>query len=121
MDRIRITMFDISLMSLRNVRASFNCSARMSLDSLTRGRSEEHTSELQSHLNLVCRLLLEKKKAQYFRRVNAHYARSFSVLLKKTYQVGLRRDAVHRDIDSIISTSVTIEPLKSFFILTICG
>src|SRR5260370_7936717 len=24
-------------------------------------RSEEHTSELQSHLNLVCRLLLEKK------------------------------------------------------------
>src|SRR5260370_4414946 len=27
-------------------------------------RSEEHTSELQSHLNLVCRLLLEKKKNQ---------------------------------------------------------
>src|SRR5260370_31342703 len=27
-----------------------------------RSRSEEHTSELQSHLNLVCRLLLEKKK-----------------------------------------------------------
>src|SRR4051812_49695405 len=26
------------------------------------GRSEEHTSELQSHVNLVCRLLLEKKK-----------------------------------------------------------
>src|SRR5260370_23537496 len=30
----------------------------------TRPRSEEHTSELQSHLNLVCRLLLEKKKNQ---------------------------------------------------------
>src|SRR5260370_17652205 len=30
-------------------------------------RSEEHTSELQSHLNLVCRLLLEKKK-----RVHVH-------------------------------------------------
>src|SRR5260370_5327599 len=29
------------------------------------GRSEEHTSELQSHLNLVCRLLLEKKKKTY--------------------------------------------------------
>src|SRR5438477_9722506 len=27
-------------------------------------RSEEHTSELQSHVNLVCRLLLEKKNAQ---------------------------------------------------------
>src|SRR5260370_18690273 len=30
--------------------------------SLRKRRSEEHTSELQSHLNLVCRLLLEKKK-----------------------------------------------------------
>src|SRR5260370_13421575 len=29
---------------------------------LANERSEEHTSELQSHLNLVCRLLLEKKK-----------------------------------------------------------
>src|SRR5260370_27951606 len=28
-------------------------------------RSEEHTSELQSHLNLVCRLLLEKKNKYY--------------------------------------------------------
>src|SRR5438477_8908863 len=28
----------------------------------SRRRSEEHTSELQSHVNLVCRLLLEKKK-----------------------------------------------------------
>src|SRR5690242_20909205 len=31
------------------------------IDSI-RLRSEEHTSELQSHVNLVCRLLLEKKK-----------------------------------------------------------
>src|SRR5713101_8720687 len=29
-------------------------------------RSEEHTSELQSHVNLVCRLLLEKKKKKLF-------------------------------------------------------
>src|SRR2546430_6372972 len=29
------------------------------------GRSEEHTSELQSQSNIVCRLLLEKKKMQY--------------------------------------------------------
>src|SRR4051812_49945389 len=28
-------------------------------------RSEEHTSELQSHVNLVCRLLLEKKKTSH--------------------------------------------------------
>src|SRR5437016_8034144 len=32
------------------------------LDRLGRARSEEHTSELQSLTNLVCRLLLEKKK-----------------------------------------------------------
>src|SRR5260370_12945020 len=39
--------------------------------SLARERSEEHTSELQSHLNLVCRLLLEKKKMH----PNSHTAR----------------------------------------------
>src|SRR6266571_5057551 len=32
------------------------------LDHADDDRSEEHTSELQSHVNLVCRLLLEKKK-----------------------------------------------------------
>src|SRR2546421_6720383 len=31
-------------------------------DAYSRGRSEEHTSELQSRSDLVCRLLLEKKK-----------------------------------------------------------
>src|SRR5438477_6718950 len=35
---------------------------RLSADWLDLLRSEEHTSELQSHVNLVCRLLLEKKK-----------------------------------------------------------
>src|SRR5438034_11704041 len=33
-------------------------------------RSEEHTSELQSHSDLVCRLLLEKKKKKKKRRQN---------------------------------------------------
>src|SRR5476649_2140565 len=45
------------------------CSARTS-SSTARRRSEEHTSELQSHSDLVCRLLLEKKKTTgvtYFR------------------------------------------------------
>src|SRR4051812_49719138 len=35
-------------------------------------RSEEHTSELQSHVNLVCRLLLEKKKT-WDDRVRCYY------------------------------------------------
>src|SRR5690242_20854215 len=33
-------------------------------------RSEEHTSELQSHVNLVCRLLLEKKKKKKIKKKN---------------------------------------------------
>src|SRR5260370_17301515 len=37
-----------------------------SLQTVTCPRSEEHTSELQSHLNLVCRLLLEKKKTLHY-------------------------------------------------------
>src|SRR2546426_1841991 len=36
----------------------------------TRVRSEEHTSELQSPCNLVCRLLLEKKKDQRLTRLS---------------------------------------------------
>src|SRR2546430_12604146 len=35
-------------------------------------RSEEHTSELQSQSNLVCRLLLEKKKIPYLNEAAAH-------------------------------------------------
>src|SRR5690242_20880978 len=42
---------------------------------IVRSRSEEHTSELQSHVNLVCRLLLEKKKKKQ------SYDRSHCVLL----------------------------------------
>src|SRR5260370_26045807 len=34
-------------------------------------RSEEHTSELQSHLNLVCRLLLEKKQKDWKKKATA--------------------------------------------------
>src|SRR2546422_7768003 len=43
-------------------------------------RSEEHTSELQSRLHLVCRLLLEKKKKQ-FQTVRA--ATAYSVRLRR--------------------------------------
>src|SRR2546422_4312299 len=40
-------------------------------------RSEEHTSELQSRLHLVCRLLLEKKKKKYNKhRINRHPSQS---------------------------------------------
>src|SRR2546430_11379529 len=41
---------------------SFEVTSRRSACALSGVRSEEHTSELQSQSNLVCRLLLEKKK-----------------------------------------------------------
>src|SRR2546427_2316573 len=53
-----------------------------------RTRSEEHTSELQSQSNLVCRLLLEKKKKTT--HVREHY----------TIGCGRRHGAVSRDEDT---------------------
>src|SRR2546430_7085774 len=45
------------------------CPGKCDTLSTTRSaRSEEHTSELQSQSNLVCRLLLEKKKNSYYNR-----------------------------------------------------
>src|SRR2546430_5762943 len=38
---------------------------------LSESRSEEHTSELQSQSNIVCRLLLEKKKTGYYQETAA--------------------------------------------------
>src|SRR2546422_3062706 len=44
--------------------------ARGTIANHDRRRSEEHTSELQSRLHLVCRLLLEKKKKQKKHKTN---------------------------------------------------
>src|SRR5687768_17740508 len=41
------------------------------------GRSEEHTSELQSRLHLVCRLLLEKKKKTLRKQYLCNHGRDF--------------------------------------------
>src|SRR2546429_3215287 len=43
-------------------------------------RSEEHTSELQSRLHLVCRLLLEKKKERAYSPPRSHTALSASAV-----------------------------------------
>src|SRR3989449_6391062 len=52
---------------------------RLHLQADRRARSEEHTSELQSRLHLVCRLLLEKKKnimtMIFFPITTGHYTR----------------------------------------------
>src|SRR5260370_27235863 len=65
--------------SSRKSRRNRQARSRESLSTIIHGapwiivRSEEHTSELQSHLNLVCRLLLEKKKTtqKHARRLRA--------------------------------------------------
>src|SRR5687768_18080016 len=50
-------------------------------------RSEEHTSELQSRLHLVCRLLLEKKKAKYRTAAASRGLRAISPLSRLTLQM----------------------------------
>src|SRR5260370_21942744 len=52
-------------------------------------RSEEHTSELQSHLNLVCRLLLEKKKIINIQHLTKDNPGVFTV---KDYRIHIARD-----------------------------
>src|SRR2546430_55042 len=99
-----------------------------------RTRSEEHTSELQSQPNLVCRLLLEKKKLTknqavatsqeavqnhnepQLRDENAHNDKSVHGVLNPTYQAGLRRDAVQPDSEAERKKRDEIEAGKSYFI-----
>src|SRR3989454_8529489 len=46
-------------------------------------RSEEHTSELQSPCNLVCRLLLEKKKKHILYRLKGEHTRGYALAATK--------------------------------------
>src|SRR6267142_4086572 len=61
-----LSLHDALPTSAANLPSPSSCgtspSARRRRERCSRPRSEEHTSELQSHVNLVCRLLLEKKK-----------------------------------------------------------
>src|SRR5260370_32519253 len=64
----RSAELDVRVVQLKRlVQCAFGEVAAVLANRALRGgvrRSEEHTSELQSHLNLVCRLLLEKKKTR---------------------------------------------------------
>src|SRR6267142_5156288 len=55
-----------STMSIRSSCILRACCFSLAATKALPNRSEEHTSELQSHVNLVCRLLLEKKKKYFF-------------------------------------------------------
>src|SRR4029434_11352288 len=68
----RSTLFPYTTLfrsSLRSVRVCVRVCVRVRV-CVCVCRSEEHTSELQSHLNLVCRLLLEKKQLYESGRVH---------------------------------------------------
>src|SRR3972149_10792939 len=63
----RSTLFPYTTLfrsQLRKIKPSSSCNRCLAWKYLE--RSEEHTSELQSQSNLVCRLLLEKKNNTYF-------------------------------------------------------
>src|SRR2546427_6611661 len=64
--RARKIVIESTAMGMEELTVSPILSARYTLEALkinpSTTRSEEHTSELQSQSNLVCRLLLEKKK-----------------------------------------------------------
>src|SRR2546427_4487843 len=55
------------------------------------GRSEEHTSELQSQSNLVCRLLLEKKKKEQTQRTHHCSYRLSHSRARSTKSLSMRR------------------------------
>src|SRR5438093_2367896 len=68
----RLTLLSVTLKSSANSATVRSwCTFKASL----RNRSEEHTSELQSLTNLVCRLLLEKKKEQPVNLMHPDHAR----------------------------------------------
>src|SRR2546430_7469697 len=63
------------------------------------GRSEEHTSELQSQSNLVCRLLLEKKKQAQLTTTNVDpHIREVICWARGVGRVGIRREDITGDV-----------------------
>src|SRR5260221_9681127 len=66
----RSTLASTSRLSTGSKRSFASRSLRLLIVQKSASRSEEHTSELQSHSDLVCRLLLEKKKTQQQLNVN---------------------------------------------------
>src|SRR5438270_7763909 len=73
----------VSAITARIRRPTSLTSSSRVLDLLAGGsRSEEHTSELQSQSNLVCRLLLEKKKDTDYKKNDAHHAQTIEIAIR---------------------------------------
>src|SRR2546422_6166138 len=83
----RSTLFPYTTLFRSRERLPRAAHARPAVDRRARGddrRSEEHTSELQSRLHLVCRLLLEKKKKRNTRVRSPRQPMDSSKLTKRT-------------------------------------
>src|SRR2546430_9082976 len=66
------TLFRSSDATLTDPAGTGSCPTSSSRTAIPGARSEEHTSELQSQSNLVCRLLLENKKSNHVRLLAHH-------------------------------------------------
>src|SRR5260370_9621009 len=86
------TLFRSLVRGERQVAGGAGCagSAKLLATIRARCRSEEHTSELQSHLNLVCRLLLEKKKKPQQHLTSTHDTHTTRHLLSECHRPGTR-------------------------------
>src|SRR2546430_10672263 len=69
------------------------------------GRSEEHTSELQSQSNLVCRLLLEKKKKKLLFAVSITLGLALPI---PTHHHTLTTRSTHTTTNGMLSSSCTV-------------
>src|SRR2546430_13521850 len=84
----RSTLFPYTtLFRSRRSRTSERWSRRSAAELYCFYRSEEHTSELQSQSNLVCRLLLEKKKKRCTVQLHNSTANGYESILYLTYVV----------------------------------
>src|SRR2546429_3374674 len=74
-------------------------------------RSEEHTSELQSRLHLVCRLLLEKKKKTTQKATREHYDNLFfNVVMLHDIAIELAHVVCRSQLQSSVAASVCVTP-----------
>src|SRR5260370_18837704 len=71
--RSRVRLHDHAVLVRLRIHGGYDALTERIVERVVDGRrrSEEHTSELQSHLNLVCRLLLEKKNFSCSKAVSA--------------------------------------------------
>src|SRR6266581_4493549 len=112
-----LSLHDALPISLADQRARRQGRRPASAASPGAGRSEEHTSELQSPVHLVCRLLLEKKKeAEYKQKLISYNAEDCQAMRLLTVKFGRRR------IDNLSNLYVDyVDPSYHNFFFYCCG